>query len=450
MKPRKSEIENYQSSLFQATLVAIINPRHPLVRLAERIDWERFEKELDGKFSEIIGAPAKPTRLMVGLHFLKHTFNLSDEKTVERWVENPYWQHFCGMKYFKHEAPIDPSLMSRWRQLAGESGMECLLQETIAAALRMGAIGKKSLKNVNIDTTVQEKAITYPTDAKLYHAMLRKLVKMAKKSGIPLRQSYVRVAKKALLLSGRYFHARQSKRAGREIRRLKTWLGRVIRDISRKIAGQTVLEEIFSEVLHLAVRLYNQKKNDRNKLYSIHAPEVECIAKGKAHKKYEFGNKASFASTSLEGFVVGALGLHGNPYDGHTLSPQLEQVERLCGGRRIGRVFVDRGYRGHGYTGPVEVHICDNRKRSRSLRRWARRRSAIEALLGHMKNDGRLGRNYLQGKEGDRFNVVLCAAGQNLRFLLRFIVDFFCQFLENRVFPRIFPEFFGFSSARAA
>ena len=450
MKPKKSEIENCQSSLFQVALVRILNLQHPLVKLAEKIDWKRFESELGGRFSEIAGAPAKPVRLMVGLHCLKHLFNQSDEKTVERWVENPYWQHFCGMKYFTHEPPIDPSLMSRWRHLAGDSGMECLLGETIAVGLRMGAISGKSLKNVNVDTTVQEKAITYPTDGKLYYAMLRKLVKMSAGAGISLRQSYVRVSKTALVMSGRYFHARQTKRANKEIRHLKTWLGRVIRDISRKIAGCKALEEYFDEALSLAVRLYNQKKTDRNKLYSIHAPEVECIAKGKAHKKYEFGNKASFVSTSKEGFLVGALGLHGNPYDGHTLSQALAQSERLCGGRKIGRAFVDRGYRGHDYSGTVEVHICDNRRRPRSLQRWVRRRSAVEPVIGHMKNDGRLGRNFLRGEEGDRFNVVLSAIGQNLRLLFRFIVDFFCQFIENRPFFRLFTTFFRFSTARAA
>ena len=450
MKPRKSEVQNGQVNLFQTELVKIIDLRHPLVRLAERIDWERFECELSQRFSQIDGAPAKPTRLMVGLHCLKHVFDLSDEETVARWVENPYWQHFCGMKHFRHEPPIDPSLMTRWRRRVGDRGMECLLAETVAVGMRSGAIGKKSLANVNVDTTVQEKAITHPTDGKLYHAMLRKLVEKAKRFGIPLRQSYVRVSKLALLMSSRYFHARRHKRGGKEIRRLKTILGRTIRDISRKIAGQARLEAHFQEMLALATRPHDQKKGEQNKIYSIHAPEVECIAKGKAHKKYEFGNKVSFVSTSREGFLVGALGLHGNPYDGHTLGQALEQAERLCAGARIGRAFVDRGYRGHGYTGAVEVHIRDSRRRPRSLRKWVKRRSAVEAVIGHMKNDGRLWRNFLQGRVGDRINAVSSAVGQNLRLLLRFIVGFFCQYPGNRLFQPLFPAVFRFLPSPAA
>jgi IS5 family transposase len=431
MKPKKSPNQDPQSSLFQVELTQIIDSRHPLVKLAEKIDWERFERELGAHFSPTTGAPAKPVRLMVGLHYLKHAYNLSDEKTVERWVENPYWQHFCGMKHFTYEMPIDPSSMTRWRKLVGDGGMEKLLAETVAVGFRTRAITERSLANVNVDTTVQEKAISYPSDGKLYYGMIGKLIRLAKRFRIPWRQSYARVSKQALAQSGRYFHARQHRRAMREVRRLKTWLGRVIRDLGRKIEGDAGLEKEFAEALALATRLYNQKKGDKNKIYSLHAPEVECIGKGKAHKKFEFGNKASFVSTSREGFLVGALGLHGNPYDGHTLAQALEQSGRLCGGRKLGRAFVDRGYRGHGYSGPVEVHVCDHRKRPAGLRRWMRRRSAVEPIIGHMKNDGRLGRNYLLGREGDRINAILCAVGQNLRLLLRFFAAFFASF----VFP---------------
>lgn len=429
MKPKISPVASQQSNLFHIELVEMIDMRHPLVNLAQTINWEIFEDVLDCHFSKTDGAPAKPVRLMVGLHYLKHAYNLSDEATVARWVENPYWQHFCGEKYFVYEQPIHPSLMTRWRKMVGDSALEKMLEETVSAALRMKVVKPSSLSNVNVDTTVQEKAVAYPTDVKLYHAMREKLVKLANTNGVKLRQSYSRVSKKAAAQSGRYFHARQAKRARREVKRVKTYLGRVYRDISRKIAGDAFLEEVFSEALSMAARLLEQKKEDKNKLYSIHAPEVECISKGKAHKKYEFGNKASFATTSREGLAVGAMGVHDNPYDGHTLSPQLEQVKRLCGehSKYLERVFVDRGYRGHGYEGELEVHICTpNTKRlPRRLRRLHKRRSAIEPMIGHMKNDGRLGRNYLLGKEGDRVNVILCACGHNLRLLLRYFLSLF-------------------------
>jgi len=447
MKPKKSSSADPQGSLFHVELVKMIDMSHPLAVLAGKIDWEAFEEAFGKFFCENNGAPGKPVRLMVGLHYLKHAFNLSDELVVERWTENPYWQHFCGMKHFEHEMPIHPTSMTRWRKKVGDAGMEKLLAETIAAGLKTKAVTPKSIESVNVDTTVQEKAIAYPTDSRLYHAMRGKLVALAKRWGVGLRQSYERVSKTALLLSGRYFHARQAKRAMREVRKLKTWLGRVKRDISRRIAGDGFLEEAFSELLSKARRLLEQTRTSKDKLYSIHAPEVECIAKGKAHKKYEFGNKASFVSTSRECFVLGALGLHGNPYDGHTLPECLEQAQRLCGTHRIRDAFVDRGYRGSGYEGEVRVHICDGNKRqwlSSRLKRLRKRRSAIEPLIGHMKTDGRLGRNYLGGKDGDRMNVVLCACGQNLRLLLNhirklgFFFTVFVSWLET-VFSQFAP-----------
>lgn len=424
MKPKKSASRDPQGSLFHIELVKIIDLAHPLAVLAGKIDWEAFEDAFGAYFCEDNGAPGKPVRLMVGLHYLKHTFNLSDELVVERWTENPYWQHFCGMKYFEHDMPIHPTSMTRWRKKVGDVGMEKLLAETIRTGLDTGAITAKSIASVNVDTTVQEKAVAHPTDARLYHVMRGKLVKLTKVWKVKLRQSYERVSQKALLMSGRYFHARQTKRAKREVRRLKTWLGRVTRDVKRRIAGDGFLEKAFAESLSKAERLLAQTRTSKDKLYSIHAPEVECIAKGKAHRKYEFGNKVSIVSTSREGFNLGALGLHGNPYDGHTLPGALEQAERLCGKHRIKDAFVDRGYRGSGYDGEVEVHICDGNKRknlSARLKRLRKRRSAIEPVIGHMKNDGRLGRNYLLGEDGDRVNVILCACGQNFRLLLNHI-----------------------------
>jgi IS5 family transposase len=430
MKPKKSPIHGQQQALFHVRLDTLVDMAHPLVRLSAQIDWTGIEEKLGAVFHEYKGAPGKPIRLMAGLQYLKHTFNLSDEKLLERWVENPYWQYFCGRLFFEYELPIHPTSMTKWRNLHGDN-LEILLKATIDVGLATETITEQSLDKINIDTTVQEKAITYPTDAKLYHRMREKLVKMAARHQVKLRQSYRRVSKTALVDCGRLLHARQARKARRQIRKLKTYLRRVRNDIARKIAGNAELTEKFGEALAMADRLLAQRKEDKKKLYSLHAPEVECIAKGKAHKKYEFGNKASFATTSREGFVVGAMGLHGNPFDGHTLKGHLEQTARLCGQKRYeGDVFADLGYRGHGYEGPARVHICGRgvkrTEADKRLRKWRRRRAAIEPMIGHMKNDGRLGRNWLKGEQGDRTNVVLSACGQNLRLILARLV-FLCH-----------------------
>ena len=421
MKPKKSSQSSQEQSLFHVRLDSLVDERHPLVRLSSVIDWERIEKELSEPYHETIGAPAKPVRLMAGLQYLKHTYNLSDEILLERWVENPYWQYFCGMLYFEYAPPIVPTSMTKWRNLHGDK-LEILLTATIQAGLDTKTIRPGSFEKINVDTTVQEKAITFPTDAKLYHRMREKLVKRAAQYDVELRQSYRRVGKIAFVECGRLFHRRHTKKARQKLRKLKTYLRRVRNDIARKIAGNESLEQAFKEILELTDRLLLQKQGDKNKLYSLHAPEVECISKGKAHKKFEFGNMSSFASTSRECFVVGALGLHGNPYDGHTLKKQLEQTERITARKITGDVFVDSGYQGHDYDGAARIHICGPKaKRSevdKKLKRWRRRRSAIEPVIGHMKNDGRLGRNWLKGKQGDRTNVVLSACGQNLRLIL--------------------------------
>jgi IS5 family transposase len=358
---------------------------------------------------------------------------LSDEEVVSQWLENPYWQYFCGNEYFEHGFPIDASLMTRWRQRVSEAGMEKLLEETIKAGLEIGALKKTSMKKLNVDTTVQEKAISFPTDANLYHRMREKLVDMSKKYGIKLRQGYKFKSKYSLFMRGRYSHARQMRRSNKELRRLRTYLGRVIRDIERNVVGSEELSDVFSEPLSLAQRILNQRRQDKNKVYSIHAPEVECISKGKAHKKYEFGCKVSVAATSKECFILGMKAYHGNPYDGHTLEGSITQTERISG-FKANDIYVDRGYRGHNYTGEALVHIAGRgtKKLKASVRRWIKRRSAIEAVIGHAKTDGRLGRNYLHGREGDNIavvplgNAILSGCGYNMRKLLTVLL--FCLF----------------------
>ena len=424
MRPRKPPIEaDRQGDLFKTPLEDIIDMKHELVRLAGFIPWDDFDRQFGSLYQPDRGRPAAPTRLPAGLHYLKEAFNLSDERTIKVWTENPYWQYFCGMKFFSHEVPIDPSQMTKWRKRVGEAGVEKMLAGTVHAARGMKMLRAGSFDKVNVDTTVQEKAAHYPTDARLYHDMRKKLVRMAEENGVALRQSYARLGKEALFQAGRYAHARQMKRAKKRIKKLKTYLGRVVRDIRRKTEGDERKQAVFCEALTLADRLLSQKRGDSKKLYSVHAPEVECIAKGKAHKKYEFGVKVSVAATSREGFVIGMLALPGNPYDGHTLAASIEQVEKIIGRELSGDVFVDRGYRGHDYAGRAAVHIVGRIKRSArdAIEKWKRRRAAVEPEIGHLKNDGRLGRNYLKGTLGDKLNAVLCGCGQNIRKLLAFL-----------------------------
>lgn len=356
MKPPKQE-QIPQQDLFRLRLDQMLNQCHALYKLADQIEWHRAEEQFGSLYSDE-GRPGIPTRIMVGLHYLKHAFDLSDEAVVEQWIENPYWQYFCGALYFQHSLPIDPSQMTRFRKRIGCAGCEFMLGLTIHAGLATQTVKAASLAVVNVDTTVQEKAIAFPTDARLYHKARSTLVRAAKQIGIPLRQSYERVSKLALAKNGRYAHARQLARAKREQRRLRTYLGRVIRDIERKLPQAHVAH--MNKLLEIAKRILTQQQHDRNKVYSMHATETECIAKGKAHKKYEFGVKVGVVSTSRESFVVGVKSLPGNPYDGHTLQASLDQVERLTG-RLPQEAYVDRGYKGHGVN-DSEVWIAGTRR----------------------------------------------------------------------------------------
>ena len=334
------------------------------------------------------------------------------------WVENPYWQYFCGETYFQHVPPIDPSSLTRFRQRIGESGCEKILQVTISAGVQSRTVKASDFKRVTVDTTVQEKAVSYPTDSKLLNRSRERLVRLCRQQGLVLRQSYARKGPRALQQANRYGHARQYKRLRREVKRLHTYLGRVVRDIGRKTAGKAAQQAVFAEELALAERLLAQQKEDTNKLYSLHAPEVECISKGKVAKRYEFGVKASIATTNKSNFVVGGMAVPGSPYDGHTLKNALEQVRRVTGSV-IDEAFVDKGYRGHDET-ETTVYISGQKRgiNTRRLKRSLKRRQAIEPVIGHLKSDGRLGRNFLKGTEGDQVNVLLSCAGHNLRLIL--------------------------------
>jgi len=406
--------------MFKPHLEDVINLDHPLAKLANQIDWSFFEQAFLHHYSEDQGRPSKTIRLMVGMHYLKHIYDESDESVVARLFENPYWQYFCGFEHFQHTLPVHFTMLTKFRKRIGPEGFEKMLEAIIKTAIKTGALKAKDVQRVVVDTTVQEKAVTFPTDAKLYYKMREVLVADAKERGITLRQSYIRLARKTLVLYGRYAHARQYKRARQQTRKLKTFLGRVKRDIERKAP---VIDQELKDHRYLCERLLCQQKNSKNKIYSIHALEVECISKGKAHKRYEFGVKVGITSTHHGNWIVGVQSFPGNPYDGHTLNASLEQTERLTG-RKIKDAFVDLGYRGHDHKGKTIVHIVDGRKLkklTRYVRGLYKRRSAIEPIIGHVKNDNGMSKNWLKGEDGDMINAILSCCGYNMRKLLRFL-----------------------------
>ena len=423
MKPPKmgnGQGPRSEADMFRSQLVNIINMRHELVLLSDRVGWGFFDERFSGLYAEN-GRPGVPTRLMVGLHLLKHMYDLSDEAVCAQWVCNPYFQYFCGETYFQHTLPVDRSSMTRWRDRVGADALAALVQESLTVAHQSGALRAEDLEQITVDTTVQPKAITFPTDAKLMTKARENLVKLAKEWGVALRQPFSRVGKIAQIKQGRYAHAKQHNRAKRELKRIKVYLGRVERDIRRKIAGNQALVDVFRVPLWQAERVATQKKRDPlPKIYSLHAPEVECIGKGKARTPYEFGCKVTVATTNARSpggqFVVHIDALHGNPYDGHTLKTAVEATESWTG-VTIKRVFVDKGYQGHGLE-RCFVWKSGNKTPTEALRRALRRRAAVEPVIGHMKTDGRLDRNYLKGKGGDRINAILCGAGHNFRLLL--------------------------------
>jgi IS5 family transposase len=427
MRPRERR-ETGEQDLFRSRLDQIIDMKHPLVTLGRTVDWAFLEREFGAVYTDGPGQPPLPTRLMAGLAILKHTYDLSDEVLCERWTENPYYQFFCGEEFFQHQLVFDRSSLTRWRNRMGEERLQALLQESLSVATRTEAIKPSELSRVIVDTTVQPKNVTFPTDAKLLNRAREKLVRLAKLSGVKLRQSYARVGKFALIQHQRYAHAKQFKRANRALKKLRTYLGRVIRDIGRKIAGDAALEVKFERLLMLARRVREQQQRQRGpKVYSLHAPEVECIGKGKAHRPYEFGVKVSVATTISHAkggqFVTHVKALPGKPYDGHTLAAVIPDMEALVG-NTIQRILVDKGYRGHNAPEDYKFRVfISGQKRgvTPKIKRQLRRRSAVEPVIGHLKAEHRMGRNYLWYRHGDANNAVLAAVGYNFRRLIRWL-----------------------------
>ena len=441
---------------FRARLDQMIDLRHPLVVLAGRLPWSRIEAALAPAFArknrsgrviagsdlfgttlQIAGAgvsaagrPRLPIRLMAALLYLKHAFNLSDEELVARWSENVVWQYFSGQDYYTPSLPCDATQIGRFRTAIGEAGVEELLKATIDTAVQTQAIGPAEFERVIVDTTVQEKAIAHPVDSRLLEIARAKVVQAAKRVGIVFKQTFVQEGKQLRRKAGGYAHAKQFKRLRRTVKRQRTILGIVLREIRRKLAGITcesagALEHLNS-LLERAERIRRQQPKDKKKLYALHAPEVECISKGKARKPYEFEVKASIVVTHKSGLMVGARTFPGNPYDGHLLSAQLEQTRILLEdvGREPKEVVVDLGFRDVDRDNPQVqiIHRGKYKSLTRQQRRWLKRRQAVEPAIGHLKSDHRMDRCWLKGQLGDALHAVLRASGYNLRWLLRAIV----------------------------
>jgi transposase, IS5 family len=421
--------ESGQADMFRSRLKQMIDLRHELALLAGLVDWAGLAVDLGKKYCADNGRPGEPIRLMAGLQLLKDLKGISDEEVCAAWRENPYFQYFCGEEYFQHRLPVEPPSMSIFRKRIGKDGMDRLLQETVKLGLKTGAVSAADLKKVNVDTTVQEKAVTFPTDTKLCHKARSELVKIANRYNIKLRQSYARKSKHAVFLAHKYFAAKQTKRAKKQVKVVRNYLGRVMRDIERAQENNALLKDAFTTDMQKAKTIYAQALNPKaeTKIYSWHAPEVECIAKGKAHKKYEFGCKATIASTNKSNFIVGAMAHHDRPYDGHTLKDVLKHIVQMTG-ITPNEAHVDRGYRGHGVTDKTTRVIVSRQKRgiTPALKKRQKRRAAIEPVIGHCKNDRAVGpRNWLLGKLGDQINALSMGIGFNMRKILRAIRDLF-------------------------
>ena len=410
-------IKNPQLNVFRVPLVSVINMEHELVLLAHRIDWGKVENDFSIYYPEL-GRPAVPIRKMVGSMLLKQMYNLGDETFVARWIENPYWQYFCGETYFQYDEPYDPSDFVHFRKRIGEEGAQKILK------LSISLFDSKEVneKEVLFDTTVQEKNITFPTDSKLHKKIIEGCIKISEKENIKLRQRYTRIVKQLMIDQRFREHPKRKKKANAAARKLKTIAGRLVRDVERKLDDIDRLS-YYDEQLWLYLLVLGQRRNDKNKIYSFHAPEVKCISKGKEHKKYEFGNKSSFVITKKSGIVVGAMAFEENIYDGHAIEPQLAQVEDLLG-RLPETVLVDRGCKGRKSILGVNIKIPGSGKgktayQKRRDREQFRRRASIEPIIGHLKQDHRMLRNYLKGVEGDMINTLLAGAAFNMMKMLR-------------------------------
>ena len=407
-----------QLEMFKTPIKHFIKENHELVLLTHKISWDNLEQELSEYYCVDNGRPSIPIRTIAGILILKRMFNESDESVLDRWVENPYWQYLCGEVYFQHELPFDRTELIKFRKRIGDKGAEKILQMSILL------FEKKEIqeKEVLFDTTVQEKNITYPTDPKLHKRIIEHCREIAKDEGIKLRQVFKKELKQLMIDQRFHNHPKRKKKALAAQRRIKTISGKILRDLERKLNTDQLKK--YQEKINLFQLILKQQKSSSFKIYSIHQPHVKCIAKGKEAKKYEFGNKSSIVKTIKSGIIIGAMAFDENIYDGDTLEPQIEQVERLIGYLpKFG--ITDRGYRGRKSVLGVQIIIPKKlpawvtRYSKQKFRKYFRARAGIEPVIGHLKQDHRMNRNYLLDEIGDKTNTILAAAGFNLKKMLQ-------------------------------
>ena len=443
---------------FRSRIDAMIHLNDPLAVLATRLPWAQLEAAIAAKFAcqvrtgtvvqtddlfgptqALVGAgaspagrPRLPLRRMISLLYLKHAYNLSDEELVVRWSENVLWQFFSGCVVFEHRLPCDATQIGRFRRALGEDGLEELLKATIDTAVTIQAVQPQELQRVIVDTTVQEKAVAHPIDSRLLEIARHKVVRSAKQAGIALKQTYAKEGKGLRFKAGGYAHAKHFRRLQRCIKRQRTILGIVLRAVQRKLQAADFVPSSpkaladLQQWMQRATALRKQRPKDKNKLYALHAPEVECIGKGKARKPYEFGVKTAVVVSHQQGLMLGARTFPGNPYDGHILRAALEQATILMQDWAVAirHVVVDLGFRGVDADNPGLriIHRGTFKSLTAEQRTWLRRRSAVEPAIGHLKADHRLDRCWLKGALGDALHALSCAAGYNIQWLLRAIV----------------------------
>lgn len=427
-----------QNNFLFPDLIDQLNPKHPLLQLSEQIDWGFLEAEFSSLYSHL-GKPNKHIRLMVGLSILKHMENLSDEVLVQRWVQNPYYQVFTGEIEFQWTLPCDPTSLTKFRNRIGSDGYEKILAVSIAMHQE-----KVNEDEMCIDTTVQEKNTTFPTDAKQYLKIHRHLLKLARKENIRLTRTYEKEVKELKLHTRFATHPKNRKRSRSAVRRLKTISGRILREIQRKMTVKQL--ERAAEMLALHQRLLKQKRSDKNKLYSLHEPHIYCMSKGKAHQRYEFGTKASITTTRDSGIIIGALAFDKNVFDGHTVPAVLAQVKRLI--HRVPKIGIaDRGYRGKSKVNDTQIVTPKPARKNASkeaqalARKRFRRRAGIEPVIGHLKSDHRLKRNFLKGFAGDQINLLMAAAAFNFKKWLRKVIFWLRTLIgSNFMLDILFPK----------